>query len=87
MSTAVSDHDRRHLARAIELAEQGRGSVSPNPLVGAVLANGDGVIGEGFHRAAGLPHAEVEALNAAAGKDLSQATLCTSRWSPAVITA
>jgi diaminohydroxyphosphoribosylaminopyrimidine deaminase/5-amino-6-(5-phosphoribosylamino)uracil reductase len=78
MSAAVSDHDRRHLARAIELAEQGRGSVSPNPLVGAVLANGDGVIGEGFHRAAGLPHAEVEALSAAAGTDLSQATLYVS---------
>jgi diaminohydroxyphosphoribosylaminopyrimidine deaminase/5-amino-6-(5-phosphoribosylamino)uracil reductase len=78
MSTTVSDYDRRHLARAIELAEQGRGSVSPNPLVGAVLANSDGVIGEGFHRAAGLPHAEVEALSAAAGQDLSQATLYVS---------
>jgi diaminohydroxyphosphoribosylaminopyrimidine deaminase / 5-amino-6-(5-phosphoribosylamino)uracil reductase len=78
MSTTVSDYDRRHLARAIELAEQGRGSVSPNPLVGAVLANSDGVIGEGFHRAAGLPHAEVEALSAATGQDLSQATLYVS---------
>jgi diaminohydroxyphosphoribosylaminopyrimidine deaminase/5-amino-6-(5-phosphoribosylamino)uracil reductase len=78
MSTTVSDYDRRHLARAIELAEQGRGSVSPNPLVGAVLANSDGVIGEGFHRAAGLPHAEVEALSAATGMDLSGATLYVS---------
>lgn len=78
MSTTVSDYDRRHLARAIELAEQGRGSVSPNPLVGAVLANSEGVIGEGFHRAAGLPHAEVEALSAATGQDLSQATLYVS---------
>jgi diaminohydroxyphosphoribosylaminopyrimidine deaminase/5-amino-6-(5-phosphoribosylamino)uracil reductase len=77
MSTC-SHHDRRHLARAIELAEQGRGSVSPNPLVGAVIANGDGVIGEGFHRAAGQPHAEVEALQAAAGQDLAGATLYVS---------
>jgi diaminohydroxyphosphoribosylaminopyrimidine deaminase / 5-amino-6-(5-phosphoribosylamino)uracil reductase len=73
-----TDHDRRHLARAIELAEQGRGAVSPNPLVGAVIANGDGIIGEGFHRAAGQPHAEVEALQAAAGQDLSGATLYVS---------
>ncbi len=81
MSTAsptVLDHDRRHLLRAIELAEQGRGAVSPNPLVGAVIANGDGVIGEGFHRAAGSPHAEVEALGAAAGCDLAGATLYIS---------
>jgi diaminohydroxyphosphoribosylaminopyrimidine deaminase/5-amino-6-(5-phosphoribosylamino)uracil reductase len=73
-----TDHDRRHLARAIELAEQGRGQVSPNPLVGAVIANGDGVIGEGYHRAAGQPHAEVEALSAAAGCDLAGATLYVS---------
>ncbi|HEY2006422.1 MAG TPA: bifunctional diaminohydroxyphosphoribosylaminopyrimidine deaminase/5-amino-6-(5-phosphoribosylamino)uracil reductase RibD [Solirubrobacteraceae bacterium] len=76
--TATTDYDRRHLARAIELAEQGRGQVSPNPLVGAVIANADGVIGEGFHRAAGRPHAEIEALNAAAGQDLSGATLYVS---------
>ncbi|MEA2210613.1 MAG: diaminohydroxyphosphoribosylaminopyrimidine deaminase [Solirubrobacteraceae bacterium] len=73
-----TDHDRRHLARAIELAEQGRGQVSPNPLVGAVIANSDGVIGEGYHRAAGQPHAEIEALSAAAGCDLAGATLYVS---------
>ncbi len=70
--------DRRHLARAIELAEQGRGHVSPNPLVGAVLVNVDGVIGEGFHRALGSPHAEVEAIRAAGEHDLDQATLYVS---------
>jgi diaminohydroxyphosphoribosylaminopyrimidine deaminase/5-amino-6-(5-phosphoribosylamino)uracil reductase len=76
--TLATDHDRRHLARAIELAEQGRGQVSPNPLVGAVIANGAGVIGEGYHRAAGQPHAEIEALRAAAGCDLAGATLYVS---------
>ncbi len=70
--------DHRHLARAIELAERGRGQVSPNPLVGAVLANRDGVIGEGFHRALGSPHAEVEAIRAADGHDLTGATLYVS---------
>jgi diaminohydroxyphosphoribosylaminopyrimidine deaminase/5-amino-6-(5-phosphoribosylamino)uracil reductase len=76
--TASVDTDRIHLARAIELAEQGRGRVSPNPLVGAVIANGDGIDGEGYHRAAGLPHAEVEAIQAAGGRDLSRSTLYVS---------
>lgn len=76
--TGPSDTDRRHLARAIEIAEQGRGHVSPNPLVGAVLADSDGVIGEGFHGQLGGPHAEVEAIRAAGDHALSQATLYVS---------
>jgi diaminohydroxyphosphoribosylaminopyrimidine deaminase / 5-amino-6-(5-phosphoribosylamino)uracil reductase len=74
----ATDIDRRHLARAIELAEQGRGSVSPNPLVGAVIGRDGDVIGEGFHRALGAPHAEVEAIRAAEGADLSGSTLYVS---------
>jgi diaminohydroxyphosphoribosylaminopyrimidine deaminase/5-amino-6-(5-phosphoribosylamino)uracil reductase len=70
--------DRDHLSRAIDLAEQGRGSVSPNPLVGAVLGRRDQVIGEGFHRAVGGPHAEVEAIRDAAGADLTEATMYVS---------
>src|SRR5579862_9135355 len=70
--------DRRHLARAIELAEQGRGQVSPNPLVGAVIGRSDEVIGEGFHRALGEPHAEIEAIRAADGADLDGATMYVS---------
>ncbi len=76
--TRRADTDHRHLARAIELAEQGRGQVSPNPLVGAVIANADGVIGEGFHSALGAPHAEVEAIRAAGDQDLTGATLYVS---------
>jgi diaminohydroxyphosphoribosylaminopyrimidine deaminase / 5-amino-6-(5-phosphoribosylamino)uracil reductase len=76
--TAPTDIDRRHLARAIEIAEQGRGHVSPNPLVGAVLADSDGVIGEGFHGQLGGPHAEVEAIQAAGDRALSRATLYVS---------
>jgi diaminohydroxyphosphoribosylaminopyrimidine deaminase / 5-amino-6-(5-phosphoribosylamino)uracil reductase len=78
MTTISTDVDHRHLARAIELAEQGRGQVSPNPLVGAVLATGDGVIGEGFHRAVGSAHAEVEAIQAADGCEIADATLYVS---------
>jgi diaminohydroxyphosphoribosylaminopyrimidine deaminase / 5-amino-6-(5-phosphoribosylamino)uracil reductase len=76
--TAPTDTDRRHLARAIEIAEQGRGYVSPNPMVGAVLADSAGVIGEGYHGVLGGPHAEVEAIRAAGERALSQATLYVS---------
>jgi diaminohydroxyphosphoribosylaminopyrimidine deaminase/5-amino-6-(5-phosphoribosylamino)uracil reductase len=72
------DSDRRHLARAIEIAEGGRGQVSPNPLVGAVIARDGELISEGFHRRVGAPHAEVEAIRAAGDEDLGDATLYVS---------
>jgi len=53
------------MRRALALAERGRGHVSPNPLVGCVLVREGEVVGEGWHRRAGEPHAEVEALTAA----------------------
>ncbi len=73
-----TENDRRHLARAIELAERGRGRVSPNPLVGAVLARQSETLGEGYHTAFGAPHAEVEAIRAAAGHEFDDATLYVS---------
>jgi diaminohydroxyphosphoribosylaminopyrimidine deaminase/5-amino-6-(5-phosphoribosylamino)uracil reductase len=76
--SAPTEIDRRHLARAIELAEGGRGRVNPNPMVGAVIGRRDEVLGEGFHQAWGGPHAEIEAINAAAHHDLSDATLYVS---------
>jgi diaminohydroxyphosphoribosylaminopyrimidine deaminase / 5-amino-6-(5-phosphoribosylamino)uracil reductase len=62
------------LERAVELAERGRGTTHPNPVVGAVVAHGDEVVGEGWHERPGGPHAEVVAL-AAAGKAARGATL------------
>jgi diaminohydroxyphosphoribosylaminopyrimidine deaminase / 5-amino-6-(5-phosphoribosylamino)uracil reductase len=53
------------MRRAIELAERGRGQVSPNPLVGAVVVQDGEVLGEGWHTRYGSPHAEVEALSQA----------------------
>src|SRR4051794_1708176 len=50
--------------RAVELAAEARGHTSPNPLVGAVVVKNGRTIGEGFHHAAGRPHAEREALSA-----------------------
>jgi diaminohydroxyphosphoribosylaminopyrimidine deaminase/5-amino-6-(5-phosphoribosylamino)uracil reductase len=55
------------MEHALVLARRGLGRTYPNPAVGAVLVKGDHVVGEGFHRRAGGPHAEVEAL-AAAGR-------------------
>jgi diaminohydroxyphosphoribosylaminopyrimidine deaminase/5-amino-6-(5-phosphoribosylamino)uracil reductase len=73
-----SETDRRHLARAIELAEQGRGMVSPNPLVGAVIAIDGEQVAEGYHHQLGGAHAEVEAIRAAGDLDLSAATMYVS---------
>ena len=53
------------LERALELAERGRGTTSPNPVVGAVLVRDRGIVGEGWHERPGEPHAEVHALRAA----------------------
>lgn len=50
------------MARALELAALARGRTSPNPMVGAIVVNGDEVLGEGYHPRAGEDHAEVEAL-------------------------
>ncbi len=50
------------MRRALELAERGRFSVSPNPMVGCVLVRDDAIAGEGFHLRAGEPHAEVKAI-------------------------
>ena len=54
-----------HLRRALELAERGRGTTHPNPIVGAAVVSGGEVVGEGWHERAGGPHAEVVALEAA----------------------
>ena len=58
--------DEAFMRRALDLAVRAHGRTSPNPLVGAVLVRGDRVMGEGYHRRAGGPHAEVAALRAAA---------------------
>jgi diaminohydroxyphosphoribosylaminopyrimidine deaminase / 5-amino-6-(5-phosphoribosylamino)uracil reductase len=54
--------DRRYLRRALELAQLGAGLTLPNPRVGAVLVHNGKIIGEGHHRRAGSPHAEVNAV-------------------------
>ncbi|MGL5206203.1 MAG: bifunctional diaminohydroxyphosphoribosylaminopyrimidine deaminase/5-amino-6-(5-phosphoribosylamino)uracil reductase RibD [Acidaminococcaceae bacterium] len=61
--------DKKWMQRAIALARKGTGTTSPNPLVGAVLVDGDGnIVGEGWHRKAGEAHAEINALTQAGEK-------------------
>src|SRR4051812_32985153 len=75
--TLATQRDECHLLRALELAGQARGHTSPNPLVGAVIVKNGRTIGEGFHHAAGEPHAEREAL-ASCSEDPAGATMYVS---------
>jgi diaminohydroxyphosphoribosylaminopyrimidine deaminase/5-amino-6-(5-phosphoribosylamino)uracil reductase len=70
--------DLEFMRRALELAERGRGSTSPNPIVGAIVVDGDGaIVGDGYHERAGTPHAEVHALEAAGGRAAGATLYCT----------
>lgn len=66
--------DAHYMRMALDLAARGWGSTSPNPMVGAVVVKDGKVVGNGFHRSAGEPHAEVVALEAA-GEESEGATL------------
>lgn len=70
------DHaDTSFMRRALELAAKGEGSVEPNPMVGCVLVRDHQIIGEGYHRFFGGPHAEIDALRSLASEsDASGAT-------------
>lgn len=61
-------NDDKYMRLALTLAEQGRGFTSPNPMVGAVVVRDGKVVGQGWHRRAGGPHAEVHALDDAGEK-------------------
>lgn len=58
-------NDELFMQRALQLAKKGIGKTSPNPMVGAVIVKDGKIIGEGYHKEAGGPHAEVEALKGA----------------------
>ncbi|HUD83506.1 MAG TPA: bifunctional diaminohydroxyphosphoribosylaminopyrimidine deaminase/5-amino-6-(5-phosphoribosylamino)uracil reductase RibD [Candidatus Saccharimonadales bacterium] len=60
--------DLDFMRRALRLARRGFGRTSPNPMVGAVLVRDGAVIGQGWHRRAGQPHAEIEALSNSGNK-------------------
>ena len=74
----MTEDDARYMRKAIALAERGRGTTSPNPLVGALIVDRDGVIvGRGAHRVAGGPHAEVIALEDAGSRARGATLYCT----------
>ena len=70
-----------YMHRCIGLASQASGNVAPNPMVGAVLVYNDRIIGEGYHKVYGGPHAEVNCIDSVAAKDIpfvSESTLYVS---------
>lgn len=70
--------DSEYMARALAIAERGRGRTSPNPMVGAVVVDPDGVVvGRGSHEFAGGPHAEVHALRDAGERARGATLYCT----------
>ncbi len=76
LGSMLSDID--YMNRALDLAERGRGTTSPNPMVGAVVVRDDGtIVGQGYHEQAGGPHAEVRALDEAAGLAQGASLYCT----------
>ena len=63
----MSIHEK-YMALAIELAKKAEGMTSPNPIVGAVIVKNKRIVGRGYHKRAGLPHAEINALRRAGAK-------------------
>ena len=71
--------DEKYMQRCIELAGLGAGDVAPNPMVGSVIVHRGKIIGEGYHRKYGGPHAEVNAINSAPHPEiLKESTLYVS---------
>nr|WP_308667067.1 bifunctional diaminohydroxyphosphoribosylaminopyrimidine deaminase/5-amino-6-(5-phosphoribosylamino)uracil reductase RibD [Allisonella histaminiformans] len=77
MAFLSEELDRKYMARALQLALRGAGHTRPNPMVGAVLVKDGRIIGEGWHKQYGGPHAEVNAF-ASATEDPEGATLYVS---------
>jgi len=74
MPNRVMDIHEKHMKMALRLALKAKGRTSPNPLVGAVIVKNSRVIAKGYHEKAGLPHAEIAALDEA-GERARGATL------------
>lgn len=75
MPPMADDADEKFMRVALAEARKGLGAVSPNPAVGAVLVREGRVVASGYHRARGLPHAEIECLSTAPAGSLGTATL------------
>jgi len=71
------DHHLKYMQRALELAVKGKGFVSPNPMVGAVIVKDGRIIGEGYHERYGGPHAEINAISNAIESVAGATMYCT----------
>lgn len=74
MNTSVDKNDEMYMRRCIQLARCGEAGAAPNPMVGAVIVHEGRIIGEGYHRRCGGPHAEVNAIRSVREPEL----LCQS---------
>lgn len=73
------DKHEIYMKRCLQLAKNGLGTTYPNPLVGSVIVHNGKIIGEGWHKKAGEPHAEVNAINSVKNKELlSESTIYVS---------
>ncbi len=70
MQANPQEEDEKYMQRALDLAQIGRGKVSPNPMVGAVIVHQQQIIGEGWHQRYGQAHAEVNAVQSVADPSL-----------------
>lgn len=78
MTGTMTHNDNLYMARALQLARGGEGRTAPNPMVGAVVVARGRIIGEGYHRTYGQPHAEVNAIASVRPEDrplLKEATI------------
>jgi diaminohydroxyphosphoribosylaminopyrimidine deaminase/5-amino-6-(5-phosphoribosylamino)uracil reductase len=66
----TSLEDKKYLSLCLELAKKGEGKTSPNPMVGCVIVKNGKIIGKGYHKSFGKPHAEIEAINSVKNKSL-----------------
>jgi len=69
-SEIFTPEDKKYMQRCIQLAKNGKGLCSPNPMVGAVIVKDGIIIGEGWHQKAGMPHAEPVAINSVKNQEL-----------------
>jgi diaminohydroxyphosphoribosylaminopyrimidine deaminase/5-amino-6-(5-phosphoribosylamino)uracil reductase len=68
MTESLQNNDTRFMREALRQARKGSGRTSPNPAVGAVIVDNGNIIAKGYHKKAGFPHAEVDALKMVEGK-------------------
>ena len=62
--------EEKYIKRCLHLAQQAEGNTYPNPMVGSVIVHKGKIIGEGYHRKSGEPHAEVNAVHSVKNKSL-----------------